>query len=226
VNVREVAWAAYVVWQRSGGSPDYQPLATDQAFIARLQTGPTLADFKTLRRFLVDFKVQRVPKNLAAQYLPLWPRLKPHVQQLAGQRLERCNLNNAAIENAIKGAYDWFGLSWGGLTTRSKVLHFFNTGLFVMWDRAISKYHGRKGDSQAYLAFLRVMQGEAIEVLKDFGARGLRGHPEVWLSGQLGYKGVRPLTKLIDDYNLVTIRDGLDIDRQWPSNAPHWLARL
>lgn len=228
VKVKDLAWGAYVVWVRSAHAPVYQPLATSGKFLSRLQSNPRLKEFEALREFLVHFGVPWAPKDLAKRYLPLWPRLKPHVHRLAGQRLEECDLNDAAIQNAIQGAYDCFYLwSWGGDVVASKVLHFFNTRLFVMWDSAIwARYHAGKSGSKAYLEFLRVMQEEAIEVLKDFKALGLHGGPEQWLSRQLGYKGVRPLTKLIDDYNLVTVRDRLSMATDWPEGAPQWLEGL
>jgi len=89
-----------------------------------------------------------------------------------------------------------------------------------MWDSNIQAAYGKSFGSRGYLEFLQEMQEKAEEIIADFQRLSLPGGPAEFLSAQLGYKGIRPLTKLLDDYNWVTITKG------WPSIAPDWLSRL
>lgn len=222
MKFKELAYGAFIFKNLANGDPKYQSLAMDRGFLSRLQKGPSLAEFDTLREFLVNYGVRFAPKTLGQDYLLLWPRLKPHVERLAAEGLEDCDLNSTEIQDEIAGAYTCLlNGAWGGDTVVAKVLHFFNVSLFVMWDEKIYlKYRQGSIWSAAYLEFLKTMQGEAIEVIEDFKKLSLPGRLEAFLSQQLGYSGIRPLTKLVDDYNWVTITRG------WPVTIPDWLLGL
>ena len=221
MRFKELAWGAFIFKNLSNGDPKYQKLATDREFLSRLQANPSLEDFHRLREFLVNYKVRGVPKDLASQYLSLWPQLKPHIQRLAGESLVKCNLNNSKIQDEVAGAYSCLRNAWGGNTVVAKILHFFNISLFVMWDKDIYlEYRQGKSGADAYLEFLKAMQNETIELLEDFKRLSLPGQIEEFLSQQLRYRGTRPLTKFIDDYYWVTIA------KKWPSTIPNWLTNL
>jgi len=222
VKFKELAWGALVFKNLTSADPIYQQLGTDKAFLSRLQANPSIQDFERLRYFLVHYGVRFAPRDLARQYLCLWPNLKPHVRKLVGKSLMKCDLNNTEIRDDIAAAYDCLRLeSWGGDTAVAKVLHFFNVSLFVMWDENIYfKYRQGSIWSAAYLEFLKSMQDEAIELLEDFERLSLSDRLEKFLSQQLGYSSIRPLTKFIDDFNWVTITKG------WPPSIPDWLLSL
>lgn len=186
----------------------------------RLQTNPTLEDFEKLRDFLVHYGVPWAPKDLAHKHLSVWPSLRPHIQQLSTERLETCDFNNRQIRDEILAAFNCllFG-AWGAETVVSKVLHFFNVSLFVMIDSPLMMHFGKYG-SRGYLEFLQNMQIKAAKILIDFQQLGFSGRPEEFLSRVLNYRSIRPLTKLIDDYNWVTISQG------WPKTPPDWLLDL
>ncbi len=220
MKFKELAWGAFIFKAGYRDYAIYQPLASDKDYLLRLQTNPSLEDFKKLREFLVHYGVPWTPKDLPQKHLSIWPRLQPHIQQLSSERLETCDFNNQQIRDEILAAFNCllFG-TWGAETVVSKVLHFLNLHLFVMIDAPIMMHFGRYG-SQGYLEFLYDMQREAVEVLNDYQKLGLSGRPEEFLSQMLNYSGVRPLTKLIDDYNWVTIT------RAWPKTPPNWLFDL
>jgi hypothetical protein len=221
MKFKELAWGAFVFRWAYDDTRTYQPLATNKEFLTRLQSNPSLEDFDKLQWFLVHYGVRFAPKALGRDYDRLWPQLKPHIHRLAGESLVKCNLNNSEIHDQIVGAYSCLGNAWGGNTVVAKVLHFFNIALFVMWDRKIySEYSQGKSGADAYLEFLKAMQKEAIEALDDFERLSVGKPLEEFLSEQLVYKGIRPLTKFIDDYYWVTIT------KEWPSTIPNWLTNL
>jgi len=224
MKFKDLAWGAFgfAAMTRSDYLAPYQQLSTNSGFLGKLQTAPSLADFQRLRDFLTHYGVPWAPTNLANQYMTIWPRLKLCVQQLAHESLEACDLNNKKIAAAIEGAYGYLQWPhcWGGDTVASKSLHFFNVRLFVMWDSDIQTAYGKSFGTRGYLEFLQEMQKQTKEIIADFQRLSLAGGPAEFLSTQLGYAGVRPLTKLLDDYNWAIITKG------WPHVAPDWLSKL
>jgi hypothetical protein len=218
MKFKELAWGAFIHRYGYSDTGTYQSLASDANFLARLKANPSLEDLERLRKFLVKYGVHYAPKDLAEQYLRIWPVLQPHVYQLSDEQLETCNFEQQEIQDEIKKAYNLLDLrAWGADTVVSKVLHFCNISFFVMWDFDI-----RDGvfGPQAYIDFLKMMQKEALEALEDFNRLGLPGRPEEFVSGRLNYKSIRPLTKLIDDYNWATTT------KHWPKEVPDWLINL
>lgn len=224
MRFRDLTWGAlgFAAMTRSDYLAPYQELATDVEFRKRLQGSPSVDDFQRLRDFLTHYGVPWAPTDLANQYMNIWPRLKPWVQQLANKSLAACDLSSKETAAAIKEAYAYLQWPhcWGGDTVASKSLHFFNIDLFVMWDSNIQTAYGKSFGPQGYVEFLQEMQDHAKKIIADFERLSLPGTPAEFLSRKLGYEGVRPLTKLIDDYNWVTITKG------WPSALPDWLSRL
>lgn len=224
MRFKDLAWGAFGFAAVTRGEylAPYQELVTDAEFLKRLPTGPSLDDFQRLRDFLTHYGVPWAPTDLANQYMTIWPRLRPCVQRLAGKSLEACDLNSKETGATIKEAYAYLQWPhcWGGDTVASKSLHFFNVRLFVMWDSNIQAAYGKSFGPQGYLEFLQEMQNNMKEIIADFKRLSLPGTPAEFLSAKLGYKGARPLTKLMDDHNWVTITKG------WPSTPPDWLSKL
>lgn len=221
MKFNELAWTAFVYARLNGINTAYEAMVRDKELLKRLQGKPSISDFQRLRDFLVHFGVYVTPINYAEQLLPLWPKLEPHVEALAGERLETCDLKSHKTCTKISGLYDCLSYgAWGGDTVVSKVLHFFNIYLFPMWDSGISVAYTAKIGSWGYLEFLKAMQQHAIETIEDFHQRNLPGQPSEFLSHKLGHTFSRPLTKFLDDYNWVIIT------RKWPPNIPNWLSDL
>jgi hypothetical protein len=220
MKFKELAWGAFVFKNGYGDAYDYQERASDRAFLNRLRSEPSKAEFQRLRDFLVHYGVPWASKRLAQQYKSVWPSLRPFIQELSTERLETCIFEEPRIQEKIVAVFDTLlKKTWGKETVVSKVLHLFNTDLFVMVDRPIMKKYKKTG-SHGYVEFLKEMQKEACELLQDFIQLGLPGTPHKHLSRMLGYETVRPLTKLIDDYNWVTIT------KRWPKTPPDWLLDL
>jgi len=220
MKFKELAWGAFIFKAGYRDYSIYEPLASDKDYLLRLQTNPALEDLEKLRDFLVHYGVPWTPKSLPHKQLSIWPRLRLHIQRLSTERLETCDFNSRQVQDEIIAAFNCllFG-TWGAETVVSKVLHFLNPSLFVMIDSPIMMHFSKSG-SQGYLEFLHDMQREAVEVLNDFQQLSLSGRLEEFLSRALDYKGIRPLTKLIDDYNWITITKG------WPKTPPDWLFDL
>ncbi|MFW6116701.1 MAG: hypothetical protein ACOC6F_03145, partial [bacterium] len=186
MKFRDLAWGAFLYANQNRGTQGqtrYDSLVRDRAFLQRLQDNPALDDFERLRDFLVHFGVRHAPKRLAQEQLNAWHQLKPHVERLSNERLETSNLFDAGVVNAIKGAFgclQWPTV-WGGDTVASKVLHFFNVHLFMMWDGDIQSAYGVSSGPVGYLEFLRGMSAQAKEALQDFGHLAVPGSPEVHL---------------------------------------------
>lgn len=220
MKFKELAWGAFVFKNGYGDIYDYQKVASDGAFLSRLRSEPSIDEFQRLRDFLVHYGVPWAPKNLADQYQSVWPSLKPLIRELSTERLETCIFEEPRIQETITAVFDaLLHKTWGSDTVVSKMLHFFNTDLFVMVDFPIMLKYEKTG-SRGYVEFLQKMQREACDLLLEFKKLGLPGTPHEHLSNMLGYKTVRPLTKLIDDYNWVTIT------KRWPKTPPDWLLYL
>ena len=201
------------------GERIYTELIDDGDFQERLQNDPQLEDFEKVRNFVVHFGVRFIPKEFATTHLlPVWPMIKPHIGALAGETLETVDFGSEVVRNAIIGAYDWPSWVWGRATVKSKVLHFFNVRLFVMWDDVISRPYG--GDAEGYLEFLQAMQIQAKEAIANFKILYPSSSIEAFLSEKIGYSTPRPLTKLIDQFNWITST------KSWPDSLPHWLMDL
>lgn len=224
MKFKDLAWGAFTFagMTRNDYMSPYQDLTNDAIFLSTLKTNPSLDEFQRLRDFLTHYGVPWAPINLASQYLSIWPSLKPHISRLASETLESTDLEQEDIANSVKSAYSclqWPNV-WGGDTVASKVLHFFNIQLFVMWDNDIQIAYGKPYGASGYLEFLKEMQNHATEAITDFKQLNLPGTPSLFLSQQMGYEVIRPLTKLLDDYNWVTIT------KRWPSELPDWLLDL
>jgi len=224
MKFKDLAWGAFAFagMTRKDYMLPYKALATDSTFLSTLKTNPSINEFQKLRDFLTHYGVPWAPINLASQYMSIWPSLQPCISLLASEILESFDFEQVDIADAIKAAYSYLQWPnvWGGDTVASKVLHFFNIQLFVMWDNDIQSNYGKPYGASGYLEFLKEMQNHAIEAITDFKQLNLPGTPSLYLSQQLGYGGLRPLTKLLDDYNWVTITKG------WPSELPDWLSNL
>jgi len=217
----DLAWGSFVFANLSNHDFTYQTLESDKEFLGCLQTEPSLNEFERLREFLVNYGVHYARKDLADQYLRIWPVIRSHIHRLASETLLTCDFHNRELHDSIRHVFSRLQgpYVWGGDTVASKVLHFFNTELFVMWDSDIQVSYGKFSD-QGYLEFLGIMQAHAIEVINTFQQLGLSPELADFLSEELGYKARRPLTKFLDDYNWVTITKG------WPARIPEWLSKL
>jgi len=222
VKFKELAWGAFTyknVNKGTQGTTIYNELVSDIEFLKRLQISPGLGDCERIRDFLVHFGVRFTPKDFAEKHLlPLWPHLQPSISLLAQRTIQTIDFTNPQIQDAIIHAFNWpFGV-WGSDTVKSKVLHFFNVQLFVMWDEGISQPY--KVGAEGYLSFLIKTQEEAKAVIADFNKLYPSYQLATYLSKKLGYPTTRPLTKLIDQYNWITIA------KEWPAEPPDWLLEI
>lgn len=222
LKFNELAWGAFVFRYFAGGDPTYSNMVSHKDYLIKLQNDPKLQDLQKIRDFIAHYGIPYAPKSLADQIYNVLPTMMPHVCMLKTATLQGCNLKNISEETAITEAYRTLNYNcWGGDTVVSKILHFFNTSLLMMWDDDIRlKYCGFAWGSLAYLDFLKKMQEEIEEANKDYKKYHKKAPIEEFLSTQLGYNYVRPLTKYIDDYNWITITKG------WPTSPPDWIMTI
>ncbi len=156
MKFRNLAWGTFIYKNRnndSKGESDYNKMIKDEDFLQRIQTSPTIEDFERVRTFLAHFGVHWVPKDFSERSLiPLWPFVKDCVEKLSVYNLLNIDFNNPDIKECINTIFDWPFYLWGSDTVRSKVIHFFNTKLFVMWDNPISLPYMKYG-KYAYFEF-------------------------------------------------------------------------
>lgn len=221
----ELAWGAFVfnLWNADSSSQRvYHDLISDREFLHRLPVAAQPGDLAKLREFLTQYGVHYAPKDLADQYAQVWPQVTHSASGLISENLLTCDL--AADSETAEGVKSAYGLLqwphvWGGDTSASKVAHFLNPALFVMWDNIMQGTFGLTG-TEGYLEYLRKVRAEALEAVRDFEVLALPGTPETYLSEKLGYATTRPFTKLLDDFYWVTITH----KRQ--TRPPEWLLAL
>lgn len=210
----------------------YQEAINDAEFLGKLRTAPSVDDFRRLLVILGQCGVSYMPSGMADKYLSNWSKLKRRLDKLVGEDIENCRLGNDTVIRNIKLAAHY--LQWpnmiGDDMTASKILHFFNPSLFVMWDKDVATDLSDPIGPRGYLEFLREMQRQVKEASVDFKRLSLPGTPSEFLSEKLGYQGVRPLTGLLSDYNLVNIKSknhrwASAIDK-WRKELPGWIKRL
>ena len=107
-----------------------------------------------------------------------------------------------------------------GPTATSKILHVLRPDVFVMWDAPIREFYGLDGSFRSYQLFNSTMRERTMNLMKPVFVR-FRSHDSVecrlhaLLCNRLGCNHPRllSLTKLIDEYNWVTITNRVDDDR-------------
>jgi hypothetical protein len=129
--------------------------------------------------------------------------LKQQLEQLnlEPKQLEQFKVNLDDLGQWIRKAFDQIcSVRYVGPTSASKILHLLLPGLFVMWDKYIAEEFRVEMNSQGYLEFLRKSQDTLRSLMNDYRNRGLE-NPEYELYRKYG----KPLTKLLDEYNWLTI---------------------
>jgi hypothetical protein len=129
--------------------------------------------------------------------------LKQQLEQLnlEPKQLELLKVNLDNLGQWIRKAFDQIcSVRYVGPTSASKILHLLFPGLFVMWDKYIAEEFRVEMNSQGYLEFLRKSQDTLRSLMNDYRNRGLE-NPEYELYRKYG----KPLTKLLDEYNWLTI---------------------
>lgn len=220
-----LAWGAFIfaslTTRKDSREPDpaYQCVIRDTALLHRLQNEPRLDDFRVLREFLTKYGVHFARKDLPNQLATVFPDLKPTIGSLATCSLANTDL--AKVKQEIVICYEILTgpRVWGGDTVASKLLHFLNPDLFVMWDDSIRNKIPGTGTG-CYLTFLKRSQESAQRTIEDFNRRQQQESLENYLSQRLGYLTTRPLTKFLDDCNWVFIT------KNWPDTPPSWLLRF
>lgn len=143
------------------------------------------------------------------------------IEKLSHLRFESCEL--PSIRETVVMLFDTFD----GVvkhTAASKVLHVLAPSLFVMWDDAVrtgygvyDKYDAVWKLNQAetfgdlYYLFLQRIQREAREAVASFGQKNGISDFEEAASGlckSIYAKGVKPLSKLVDEFNIVRFTNG------------------
>ena len=125
--------------------------------------------------------------------------LKPQLLQL---NIDLLNANLDSLNKQIRDVFDQIkAVRHVGPTSASKILHILVPRLFVMWDGEIARNYRVSTDSQGYVEFLRKSQNLLMSLMRQYRSLGI-AQPELELVNKYG----KPLTKLLDEYNWLSIR--------------------
>jgi len=122
-----------------------------------------------------------------------------HLLQL---NIDLLNANLDSLNKQIRDVFDQIkAVRHVGPTSASKILHILVPRLFVMWDVEIARNYRVSMDSQGYVEFLRKSQNLLMSLMRQYRSLGI-AQPELELVNKYG----KPLTKLLDEYNWLSIR--------------------
>jgi len=136
---------------------------------------------------------------------------KELILRFRSQRLEEVDFTNA-VDDTTKGdiirrLFDKLQ-SFLGLVGASKVLHVLLPDLIVMWDNKIITHYKVPRSVHGFLEFQKKMKTELEEAIDSYAREHQVGREEAVrriLQERYGEK-LRPLTKLLDEYNWVITR--------------------
>lgn len=136
--------------------------------------------------------------------------LEKDFSKLRGNRFVIINFDEEKVSNAIRTIYRTLSLHshLGGATTVSKVLHLLNPEIFVMWDGDIRKHYKKnsriRDTAEGYLRFLKTMQTEIMEALRDRQIGTGKELDEIEEEIRQKYNG-KTLARIIDEYNYISV---------------------
>lgn len=241
VTWNEFAWAAFL-YGAIGGDRDYQALMRNTEFLQRLRSKPDEIGRTEIRERVIEGFLNRwrcrLPNNPESgeAILTSLRILQPHIRVLSPLDIETVDFKqNLSVAGHQLTAGDAIAMCYQRLkdsvyrlgdTATSKLLHILQPHLFVMRDRPILAHYRRKDqrvrDSGAgYVAYLRVMQCIGAQVSQSFQHAVHRLSPEpsqepaAYLSEQMGYDPPKTMAKYLDEYNWVTITNGVEVPPPW-----------
>jgi hypothetical protein len=219
----DLAWAAFLYFYRSSGDKKYGKVMRDIPFLASLRNNPSSISKKEFEEKIILnlIKIENydllLRQGFAEQILAMIIDLQPELSALRDISILNCDLSDkliiAKINNSYRSLCSISGL-WS--TGASKILHVLNDRLFTILDPCITTYFGLIPSEREMVPFLKVVQANAIEIMKDYHAYA--GSPEVFLAERLGYaqQGYhKSLVKFIDEFYILHIVDGLPIPPNW-----------
>lgn len=220
-----LAWSALCFFYRSVADRNYVRVMADTQFLSALRDTPSnvsLKDFED-KVILNNIRIENydllLKHNLAAQVLTAIIDLQPELSAMRGASILDCDLSDGTIASRINNVYRSL-CSIPGLwsTGASKILHTLNDKLFAVLDPRSAVHFRLQPREGELVPFLRVVQGEALEVVENFHQHGFPGSPEDFLSERLGYaqQGChKSLLKFIDEYYWLRFGDGLPVPPPW-----------
>ncbi|MBA7663082.1 hypothetical protein ES703_71120 [subsurface metagenome] len=237
----EFAWAAFL-YGAIGGDRDYQGLMSQTQFLNSLMTNPMKLQVNQIQQQLIKgffnrwkCRVQNTPQSAGSIQTTL-QNLLPYLQVLDNftiknlhfTQMVNVNNNQMKVRQVIEHSYTKvrsIGYRFAATAT-SKLLHILQPELFVMWDKDILNHYkqinSQVSDSgQGYYVYLEIMQQVATQVNQSFQnatlnpPAGANQNPAVYLSTQMNYNPPKTLAKYLDEYNWVTITNGVQVPPSW-----------
>jgi hypothetical protein len=233
VTFEKVAWAAFLV--RISEKDHYWRLYCNTELRRALVYNPIGVSredvrYDLIQGFLNKWRSRFPNSNESANaILATLQRISPFLQATDGFDIETVDLDQTvhvgdrqlSIFQAIAEIFDAVVNCYGFRTTAgAKIMGIINPRLFVMWDDNIALHYLSKDvpsvfSGLGYSTFLRKMQKQAQQCIKDFEKRHGAGEPASYLSERLGLNPPLPLAKYLDEYNWITITRGLQVPPKW-----------
>ncbi len=240
----EFAWSVFIYKYITNEDSSYQNLMSNTQFLNSLRTAPNSLQANRIQNSLIKCFLNtwgsRV-ENTTSSAINIQTTLNgllPYLNTLNNLTIQTVNFGNTVtvnnnqmtIEDVIAYCYDQVKNNLGsfrfGDTATSKLLHILQPELFVMWDNYILKYYNQidqqvSGSGQGYVAYLKIMQQMAQQVIQNFHTAylnppaGANQNPANYLSTQLGYSPPKTLAKYLDEYNWVKITKNIHTPPQW-----------
>jgi hypothetical protein len=224
MKFKDLGWAAFLYYYKSGGDRKYIKLFRDVSFITRLRQSPWDIQYeefeqKVIYGFISSIGLRLPPTRKSTNILSEIIELQPCISCLQGISLHDCDFSDEDLLVNIRGIYDRLhGIHGFWITGISKITHVLNDSLFAALDLGTSSHFGLVGDTDSFITWLKIAQESAREVTQDFSNLGLQGSPENYLSEKLGYTNYgceKSLARFIDEYYWLTTSENLPIPPRW-----------
>ncbi|MFC2067640.1 hypothetical protein ACFLTP_01290 [Chloroflexota bacterium] len=220
----DLAWAAFLYYYKSCGDRKYVKLFRDTSFINQLRQSPEDIKYvefeeKVISGFISSIGLRLPPTRKRTNILSEIIELKPLVTNIQNINLHDCDFSNEDLLANIRGIYDRLhGMHGFWITGISKITHILNDSLFVALNLGTLSHFGLIGDTDSFIAWLKIAQENGHEATSNFFELGLEGSPESYLSEKLGYTNYgceKSLARFIDEYYWLTTSENLPIPPRW-----------
>jgi hypothetical protein len=240
LTFEKLSWAAFLSRIFGSTGPDaYLSIYADISFRDSLVFDPANVNPKEVCDKLIGGFLNRWRSRFpnrpesASAILSAIQQVSPLIQATRTFRIEdvifdssiNVDGNTISVSAAMELIFDKIAHCYGNRTTAgAKMLGVLNPDLFVMWDDSIALHYVSGLPSvfsgQGYVYFLREMQDAALFCQKDFSEK--IGHQDMalYLSNQLGLHLPLPLAKYLDEYNWITISQGIHLPPKWHPGLP------
>jgi hypothetical protein len=235
ITFEKLSWAAFIARIFGSTGPNaYMSIYKDIKFRELLAFNPAhvkpkeVCD-KLIEGFLNKWR-SRFPNNekAASAILAALERVGPFIKATKALAIDSVDFNkyididgnHFSVFEAIVMIFNKIANCHGNRTTAgAKILGIINPALFVMWDDTIAmRYSSGAQDifnGIGYASFLKKMQNAAHVCQSDFKSRFGYDNIALFLSEKLEVMPPLTLAKFLDEYNWISISQGIHLPPKW-----------